>query len=287
MRMRTTFWAAMLAILSATSASAETLAELGRKTHYHGIAFARSGSAALMIATHHGLYAVDKDGTVTRVSPVQDFMGFSPDPANELGFYASGHPATGGNSGFLRSIDGGASWKQLSPGVDGPVDFHQMDVSGADPKVIYGSFGQIQVSRDGGENWKIAGAAPERLIALAASSLKAERLYAASENGILLSDDAGASWAPLAFAGEVVSTIQTGPDKALYAFVVGRGLMMAGEDKPSSWTRLTNDFGEAIPLHLAADAKDGQHLVLTMQNNEVRESLDGGKSWRPFGQASP
>lgn len=285
--MRIPLWATLFATLLAVPASAETLAELGRKTHYHGIAFARSGTAALMIATHHGLYAVDKDGTVTRISPVQDFMGFSPDPANELGLYASGHPATGGNSGFLRSADGGANWTQLSPGVDGPVDFHQMDVSGADPKVIYGSFGQIQVSRDGGASWEIAGDAPERLIALAASGIKAARLYAATENGVLVSEDGAQSWAPLAFAGEVASTIQTGPDNALYAFVVGRGLMKANEEKPDSWSLLGNDFGEAIPLHLAANSKDGQHLVLTMQNNEVRESLDGGKSWRLFGQSTP
>lgn len=285
--MRIPLWATLFATLSVIPASAETLAELGRKTHYHGIAFARSGTATLMIATHHGLYAIDKDGTVTRVSPVQDFMGFSPDPANELGYFASGHPATGGNSGFLRSVDGGASWTQLSPGIDGPVDFHQMDVSGADPKVVYGSFGQIQVSRDGGTTWEIAGDAPERLIALAASGLKAERLYAATEGGILVSEDGARSWAPLAFAGEVASTIQTGPDKALYAFVVGRGLMKASEDKPDSWSLLTNGFGEAIPLHLATNTKDGQHLALTMQNNEVRESRDGGKSWQPFGQASP
>lgn len=285
--MRIPLWATLFATLFVVPASAETLAELGRKTHYHGIAFARSGTAALMIATHHGLYAVDKDGAVARVSPVQDFMGFSPDPANELGYFASGHPATGGNSGFLRSVDGGASWTQLSPGIDGPVDFHQMDVSGADPKVVYGSFGQIQVSRDGGTTWEIAGDAPERLIALAASGLKAERLYAATEGGILVSEDGARSWAPLAFAGEVASTIQTGPDKALYAFVVGRGLMKASEDKPDSWSLLTNGFGEAIPLHLATNTKDGQHLALTMQNNEVRESRDGGKSWQPFGQASP
>lgn len=284
--MRIPLWASLIALISATPASAETLAELAQKTHFHGIAFARAGSAALMIATHHGLYAVDKDGTVLRVSPVQDFMGFSPDPANELGLYASGHPATGGSSGFLRSNDGGASWTQLSPGVDGPVDFHQMDVSGADPKVVYGSFGQIQISRDGGSTFEIAGSAPERLIQLAASSLKADRVYAATENGVQVSEDGGASWGPLAFAGEVVSTIQTGPDKALYAFVVGRGFMKASEDTPASWSLLGNDFGEGVPLHIAANPKDGQNLVLTMHNNEVRESLDGGKSWRPFGQPS-
>lgn len=267
--------------------NAETLAELGQKTHYHGIAFPRAGTAALMLATHHGLYAVDKDGTATRLSPVQDFMGFSPDPASATGFFASGHPATGGNSGFLNSLDGGTTWKQLSPGLDGPVDFHQMDVSGADPKTIYGSFGQLQLSRDGGATWQIAGDAPERLIALAASGLKAERLYAATESGLMVSDDAGASWAPLGFEGEVVSTIQTGPEGALYAFVLGRGLLKANEGKPDAWTVLFNGFGEAIPLHIAADEKDGQHLALSMQNNDVQESVDGGKTWRRFGQAAP
>lgn len=271
---------------TASSSRAETLAELGQKTHYHGIAFPRSGSAALILATHHGLYAVDRDGTATQLSPVQDFMGFSPDPANAAGYYASGHPAGGGNSGFLRSLDGGMTWTQVSPGLDGPVDFHQMAVSGADPKTVYGGFGQLQVSRDGGVTWEIAGDPPERLIALAASSVQAERLYAATENGLLVSLDAGGSWAPLSFAGEVVSTVQTGPDKALYAFVLGRGLLKANEDKPDSWAVLFNGFGEAIPLHIAADDKDGLHLALSMQNNDVQESLDGGRTWRPFGQGS-
>jgi len=106
-----------IAVVSAShAASAETLTELAKKTHYHGIAFSRAGTAVLLLAAHHGLFAVDRDGTATRVSPVQDFMGFSPDPADTLRYFASGHPATGGNSGFLQSRDGGATWNQLSPG---------------------------------------------------------------------------------------------------------------------------------------------------------------------------
>ena len=61
-------------------ASAETLDVLVGKTHYHGIAYARSGSATLLLASHHGLFALTKDGEATRVSPVHDYMGFSPDP---------------------------------------------------------------------------------------------------------------------------------------------------------------------------------------------------------------
>lgn len=279
-------FASIVSASTVAPVNAETLAELATHTHYHGIAFARSGTAVLLLASHHGMFALDKDGTATRVSPVQDFMGFSPDPSNPVSYYASGHPAGGGNSGFLHSADGGATWKQLSPGIDGPVDFHQMDVSPADPKTIYGGYGQIQVSRDAGSTWAIAGNPPTDLIAIAASALKAERVYAATQNGLRVSEDGGTSWKLLSFEGEVVSTVNTGPGNVLYAFVLGRGLMKTVENTPSEWTSLANDFGNTIPLHLAVDEKDGRHLALTTQANDVLESRDGGITWRPFGKGT-
>ena len=87
----------------------------------------------------------------TRISDNQnDYMGFTPHPSDSNVFYASGHPASGGNTGFAVSEDGGRTWRQLSKGVRGPVDFHRMDVSRADPGVIYGVYRGLQVSRDGG-----------------------------------------------------------------------------------------------------------------------------------------
>lgn len=62
--------------------------------------------------------------------------------------------------------------------------------------------------------------------------------------------------------------------------------MKTDEGNPGKWTALSNDFGEAIPLHLAIDAADDGHLALTTQNNDVLESLDGGATWRSFGQAA-
>lgn len=281
---RLVFACAALALAAIAHASAETLEVLAGKTHYHGIAFARSGSATLLLASHHGLFALAKDGETTLVSPVHDYMGFSPDPVDPLSYYASGHPAGGGNSGFLKSIDGGASWKQLSPGVGGPVDFHQLDVSPADPKTIYGGYGELQISRDGGQTWSIAGTPPAKLVAIAASGTNAGQVYAATQIGLSVSVDAGASWQPLGFDGEVVSLVETGTNNALFAFVLGRGFMKASEDKPKDWMVLSNGFGEAIPLHLAVDPADGNHLALTTQNNDVLESRDGGSTWAPFGK---
>jgi photosystem II stability/assembly factor-like uncharacterized protein len=279
------FTCSLVSLSAIPPASAESLEALAGKTHYHGISFARSGSATLLLASHHGLFALTKDGEATRVSPVHDYMGLSPDPDDPLSYYASGHPAGGGNSGFLKSADGGATWKQLSPGVGGPVDFHQMDVSPADPKTIYGSYGELQVSRDGGQSWAIAGTPPAGLIALAASSFKADRLYAATKLGLYVSADAGTSWQPLGLAGEIVSTVKVGPEGSLFAFVLGRGLMKASESKPDEWAPLSNGFGDAIPLHIAIDPANPNHLALTTQENGVLESVDGGATWAPFGKS--
>jgi photosystem II stability/assembly factor-like uncharacterized protein len=272
-------------LISATPAPAETLKELATKTHYHGIAFARSGTAVLLLASHHGLFTVDKTGNATQVSVVQDYMGFSPGPSDPLTYFASGHPHTGGNSGFLKSIDGGATWKQISSGVDGPVDFHQMDVSPADPRTIYGNYGGLQVSHDGGNIWESVGPAPDNLIAIAASSVKAEILYAATKNGLHISIDGGVNWQPLAFDGEVVSMVKNGPHGVLMAFVLGKGLMKTTEEKPLEWTSVSNAFGDAIVLHLAINPADSTQLALTTQDNSVLESRDSGATWAAFGQA--
>jgi photosystem II stability/assembly factor-like uncharacterized protein len=270
--------------MGSSAAFAETLDQLAGKTHYHGIAFARSGSAVLLLASHHGLFALDKNGEATRVSPVHDYMGFSPDPTDPLSFYASGHPVGGGNSGFLKSNDGGATWKQLSSGLRGPVDFHQMDVSPINPQTIFGNYGGMQVSHDSGQTWADAGFSPLKLVAIAASGINADLIYAATQNGLYSSADAGKTWQPLDFDGKVVSAIETGPNGSLYAFVLGQGLMKAQEDKPKEWTVLSNEFGNAFPLHIAIDPADDKHLALTTQNNDVLESHDGGAIWAPFGK---
>ena len=270
-------------LMAATAPTlAESLGELAKKTHYHGISFARSGSAVLLLAAHHGIFAVDKNGDAKQVSLVQDFMGFSPGPSDPLTYFASGHPKAGGNVGFLKSVDGGATWKQISEGINGPVDFHQMDVSPANPQTIYGNYGGIQVSHDGGNTWTITGTAPEALIAIAASSISEATVYAATKNGLQKTIDGGASWQPSAFAGEIVSMVKTQSDGSVFAFVVGRGLMKANEKTDTDWTVVSNGFGEGVPLHLAIDPTNPNHLALTTQNNDVLESLDAGTTWSAF-----
>lgn len=83
----------------------------------------------------------------------------------------------------------------------------------------------------------------------------------------------------------MVSTIKVGTNGTLFAFVLGRGLMKANEGKSTEWTPLSNNFGEAIPLHVAINPTNLDHLALTTQENGILESIDGGVTWTPFGNS--
>lgn len=270
--------------LGAAANDERPLAALLRATHVHGLAVDRSDPGRLLIATHHGLHALQVEGgTVVPVAETRDdFMGFTPHPGDPDTLYASGHPAGGGNLGFIASTDGGKTWEQLSPGVGGPVDFHSMDVSKADPSVIYGTYGGIQVSRDGGRSWEKVGPAPDGLIDLAASAKDADRLYAATREGLVLSPDAGANWQRVALPRRPVSLVEVTADGTVYAFVLGSGLLRGKEGGPD-WRTLSNDFGDRYLLHLAVDPGNAERLFAVTQESELLASRDGGRTWRQLG----
>src|ERR671919_943180 len=244
---------AFLATRSHSEAST-TVQALAGATHFHGIAVDPADPSRLYLATHHGLYAVEPDGSAERLSPVQDFMGFTPHPTDPSTLYASGHPAGGGNLGFIVSEDGGGSWTQLAEGVGGPVDFHQMDVSPADAKTIYGAYsGGLQVSRDGGGSWEMVGTAPEELIDLAASAQNADRLYAATQNGLLKSEDGGKSWQDAYWLRQPATMVHVTPDGAVYAYLVGTGLVETLEPKLTWKTISKHGVGGDYVRHFAVD----------------------------------
>jgi photosystem II stability/assembly factor-like uncharacterized protein len=216
-------------------------------------------------------------------------MGFTPHPTDPSTLYASGHPSSGGNLGFIASEDGGGSWTQLAEGVGGPVDFHQMDVSPADPKTIYGAYaGQLQVSGDGGRSWEVVGPAPEGLIDLAASSKTANVLYAATQEGLLKSEDGGKTWQDAYWLRQPATMVHVMPDGAVYAFVVGTGLIESLEPK-LTWQTLSKDgFAGDYVLHFAVDPTSHSNLYAVTFDPQskaqaVLVSQDAGEKWAPMG----
>lgn len=274
------FVAALVAGALRAPASAETLGQIAAATHIHGLAADRSAPGRLWIATHHGLYSATPDGNATRVSPIHDFMGFNAHPRDGATLFASGHPQGGGNLGFVVSGDGGKTWTPLSQGAGGPVDFHQLTVSAADPRVLYGAYRGIQSSRNGGRTWTIAGAAPDRLIDLSASVADPLTVYAATESGLLVSRNGGATFEEIV-AGAPVSLVEATAN-GVYAYVLGRGLVRADKDG-ADFAIVAADVGARYLLHLAADPQDPARLYAVDEGGRILASGDGGRTWALFG----
>lgn len=261
--------------------AAETL-KLSEVSHLHGIAVDPGDPSRLYLASHHGVWLTNPDSTATRVSDNRhDYMGFTPNPAQPGAFFASGHPETGGNLGVFISTDGAKTWKAVSKGANGPVDFHSMDASPADPKVLYGHFGSVQVSRDAGKSWEVTGKPPADMFDLAASAKDANTIYAATRNGLMVSRDAGKTWQAAYMVARPATMVTTTKDGTAYAFQVGTGLLKTTE--PSlAWQPVGNGFGDAVLLHLAVDPTNPQRLYAVTDKSAILASQDGGKTWKPF-----
>lgn len=248
-------------------------------SHIHGIAVDPRDSERLVLATHHGIFLAGGDGIAERISGERnDYMGFTPHPGDPGILYASGHPTSGGNMGFIASRDGGATWRPISEGVEGPVDFHAMDVSAADPQVIYGVYGAIQVSRDAGKSWQIAGTPPADVFDLAASALDSDLVYAATRNGLMVSRDGAKSWESTGPAGQPATMVQVGSDGAVYAFVLGNGLLRA-PGAALNWQQVTADLGERVLLHLAIDRTNPRRMFAVTDEGRILTSTNGGRNW--------
>jgi photosystem II stability/assembly factor-like uncharacterized protein len=275
------------AIYANFSGSTETtVAALAKETHFHGIAVDPADPARVYLGTHHGLYLIGTDGKARRISETRDdFMGFTAHPTGGSVLFASGHPSSGGNLGFIASRDGGRSWQKISQGINGPVDFHQMDVSKADPKVIYGVYGNLQRSSDEGRTWTRVGPPPSDIIGLAASSIDANTLYAATQSGLQRSTDGGRSWTLESDRPAIM--VHVTRDGRIFAFLIGIGLVRAAE-KDLAWQVVGKGFGEDRILHFAADPADQQRCyAVTFDSRTHAQSVivsrDGGASWSALG----
>lgn len=278
---------AAVVTLSSHSAFANetTVAALSKETHFHGIAVDAADSSRVFLATHHGLYVVGAGGKARLISEVRDYMGFTVHPTDAATLFASGHPAGGGNLGFIVSRDGGRSWTKLSDGAGGPVDFHQMDVSKADPQVIYGVHGSLQRSADGGKTWARVGSVPEGIISLAASGIDANTIYAATQTGLQKSADGGRSWQQA--YDRTTTMVHVTRDGTIYAYMIGTGLVRAAEKNPA-WKVIGRGFGGDVLLHFAVDPRDPQRLYAVTYDTQKRTqsviaSRDGGERWSPLG----
>lgn len=261
-------------------------------THAHGLVVDGADPNRLYIATHRGLLVLINEKDLYRVGKSKDdYMGFSPHPTDPKIFFSSGHPSFGGNIGFQRSDDGGFTWKKVSNGVNGPVDFHAMAVSPLNPDLIYGWYqGNLQRSIDQGRKWEIVNTS---IVAqyLSADPRDENTVYAATPQGVLVSRDKGVSWSSLSkdLEGGSVFVVVVNPadtkellafSEGLFAFSERLGGLGKSTDGGTTWQRVSESFdGEAV-LYIAYTRQQPKIVYAITHNNTLYKSVDGGDTWK-------
>lgn len=249
--------------------------------HAHGMAV---DGSKVYIATHDGLYLLEGDTALFRVGANRDdMMGFTAHPTEPNVFFSSGHRARGGNIGLERSTDGGMTWEVVSPGSDGPADFHAMTISAADPNAVYGFFaGRLQRSADGGRSWEYA-KGNIRPISLSSDPERKDVVYAATESGVQVSTDRGDTWESLSLQleGGAVSVFTVHPADSRYALAFAERLGGLGRssDGGATWQSIPESFGGGLVLYLAFSKADPGVVYALTGSNAIYKSADRGLSW--------
>lgn len=262
-----------------SNTSAKELIPVQAISHGHGLAVDPNDASKLYIATHYGLLLLQDEKDLYQVGNKRDdYMGFSPHPTDSNVFFSSGHPATGGNIGFQKSEDGGFTWKKISDGLNGPVDFHAMTVSPVDPNVAYGWFkGDLQKTTDGGESWA-KNTTGFLVIHLATDTKDAQILYASSPQGFFKSTDGGATWRQL-FDGFVATSAVNPSDQSILSVSEKYGLARS-LDGGTTWTAIPERFSGETPLYISHYRQNPDIVYLLTEKNSVYKSTDGGDTWQ-------
>lgn len=255
--------------------------------HIHGLGFDPSNRNILYIATHGDFYWSVNDSPPSKVDEKRaDYMAFNAPYSQGIPLYASGHPATGGNTGLIKSTDGGKTWQHVSAVLDPPVDFHTMSISKSDPNLIIGfdSTGRgLFKTSDAGTSWQKL-EVPEYVSALAISPSDPNVIFAGTRKGIYQSTDGANTWTKLGqYDGQLIYASSFDENGILYVFVDKVGLVKS-PDLGQTWETIN-----APNLTIMSIAVDAQNQFLYVAGyapdgfQEVYKSSDNGKIWGLIG----
>lgn len=245
-------------------------------SHVHAVDYDLQRESAY-VATHDGVLSVAADGSVERIGQwAGDVMGMA-----RFGdtIYFSGHPAPDENlppniGVYELSVPTG----EFAPiSLLGEVDFHSMTIAqSSDGMALAGidsATGQVMVSRDGAQSWAAGMPIGARSLSWDA---RAERLYATTEQGLQVSIDDGATFAPVSAAPPLLLIASSPTGTSSDAFLAGldiEGVVHTSTDG-STWI----SAGLAPPGTEALSVGRGGALVVAGIDG-VQRSDDRGVTW--------
>lgn len=254
--------------------------------HIHGLGIDPADRNVLYIATHGDFYQSVNGGPPVKVDEKRaDYMAFNSPMSTDAPLYASGHPATGGNTGLIKSTDGGKTWERVATILEPPVDFHAMSISQSDPNTIigYDSAGRgLFKTTDAGKMWAEL-PIPDYITTLAIEPTNSNTIFAGfagSQKGIARSDDGGVSWTVLdQYKGLTVFALVFDEKGVLYASTTENGFSRS-PDQGKTWENISTP--KLTVMTMTADAQNNILYIagyVPEGYQEVYKSSNGGSTW--------
>ncbi|NIP62681.1 MAG: hypothetical protein GWN01_03565 [Nitrosopumilaceae archaeon] len=254
--------------------------------HVHGLGIDPVDRTILYIATHGDFYQSIGGAPPIKVDEKRaDYMAFNAPPVPGYPLYSSGHPLNGGNTGLIKSTDGGKTWQHVSNVLEPPVDFHTMAVSKNNPNLLVGfdsgARGLFKTT-DAGKTWETL-VHPEYIVSLAIAPNDSNTIFAGTGKGIFKSTDGGKTWNHLTYKGLTVFALAFDDNKTLFASVDTIGIVKS-IDLGKSWEDLP-DFDLTITsiapdsqnkaIYVAGSSTEGFHEVYKMSYDLESHELIG------------
>ena len=178
-----------------------------------------------------------------------------------------------GQGALHRSTDGGATWSRR-----GVMDASGLAFLSDDVGVAANLFG-IHRTVDGGLTWTRRH--PYAAYAVAAVPGGARALAVTLEGEVVVSADAGATWASVLTTPETLLAA-TCPSASRCLVGGTNGLLLVSDDAGATWSARTTGFTDHIISLAFGDDLRGLALVSTTDGiRTLHRTLDGGSTWEP------
>lgn len=190
--------------------------------------------------------------------------------------------AGGGNTGMLRSTDGGATWTALASPATDYYSVTIVPLGGSD--IVASSYSSLWLSEDGGQSWmKLSKPVSSGASSFSASSIRrvdATALSATDSSGATyLSKDKGQTWT------RVVAAVENGysGQPGVLAFSDGKngfmvepaGRAFTTKDGGATWQLKSSDFGAVRAVQFVNKTTGW----LVGADGRLYKSTDAGQTW--------
>ena len=260
--------------------------------HVHGLGV-DSVSGSIFLATHGGVYEVpvgDSDEALAWGQLAGPIAGRALDPTGfamlDGQMFASGHPdprdldTEPANLGLITRTDTALTWQSVS--LSGEVDFHDLAVAPApDGEVNFYGYsaadGAVMVSGDSGATWTSGAALTARDLTVDAGS--SDTVYATTEDGLLVSEDRGATFDVVEGAPPVylIETVRGGDAGLVGIDLTGNVWVQAA----GVWRQTGSTTGAVEAMTFAALPEP---VLIVADDRGVSVSSDFGATWRTLVQ---